>query len=216
MLKDLDVMKFCSVRDISKDILRNTVGIVNLPIDVEVIARNYNLFTDDLEEISQLSGETKEHKLFELSMEIIKHEYSTQHNEEIEKVYVSMGARYLMMPEKGFRENILSSNYNLLDLRKQIYTNVPIEDLAYHFADILQCVVCRWSAGSYVKTFVNHDMDNMSLRIYTDMVVRTLQRNSKAMHEEEFGECLKITGWRMDTNNIMLICLQNDSVYIQR
>jgi len=219
MLRDLDVMKFCSVKDIAKGILRNTFGTVKLPIDVEAIAKKYNMFNDELEEISKLPEEQKDHKLFELSMKIIEHEYILQHNEALEKVYVSLGARYLMMPEKGFRENILSYNYNLFELKKEIYTNVPLESLAYHLADVERCAVFRWSEGSYVKSFINHGMDDpqtTSLRFYTDQVVRVLQHNLKGMHEVEFGDFLKITGWRMGIKNIMLVCLQNDSVYLQR
>jgi hypothetical protein len=219
MLRDLNFNKFHSVTKISKDILEKTVETDNLPIDVEAIAETYGLFVDELRELSELSGEIREHKLFQLSMKIIEHEYVLQHNEELEKVYISLGARYLMMPEKGFRENILSYNYNLFDLKKEIYTNVPLESLAYHLADVERCVVCRWSEGSYVKSFINHGMDDpqtTSLRFYTDQVVRVLQRNLKGMHEVEIGDSLKITGWRMGIKNIMLVCLQNDSVYLQR
>jgi len=219
MLKDLDFIKFHSMKKISEDILQKTVGTENLPIDVEAIAESYDIFPNELKELCDLSGDTREHKLFQLSMEIVKHEYLIQHNEELEKVYISLGARYLMMPEKNFAKNILAYHYNLFDLKKDIYTNVPVEDIAYHFADVEKCAVLRWVEGSYVKSFINHYMDDsqpMSLRFYSDYVIRMFRHNLKEMHELEFGDLLKVTGWRLGIRNFIFVCLQNNFVYAQR
>jgi hypothetical protein len=218
MLRDLDAIRFSIVEDISRDILRNTFGTITLPVDVEVIAKTYNIFNDGLEDLSKLPEARKEHRFFELSMKIIEHEYMLQYNEALEKVYVSLGARYLMMPEKGFRRNILEYNYNLFDLKKEIYTNVPLEPLAYHMADIAHCAVFKWQEERFVRIFVNHDMDESYLRNIrrcTGKVMGVMEKNFKGQYEEEFGY-LKVMGWRINMNNIMVVCLQNDCVCLSR
>lgn len=211
MLIGLDPSKGERVKEISRDILRNTVGSRQLPINIYAIAEHYG-FAENLQDAEDLPSHRQQQRLFSMATDIIDREYTRQYHDILEQVYCLAGARFLLMPENGFQKNLLQRDYDLFGL-KDIYSNVSLENIAYHMPDVEVCGVQKWQDGKWGKVSLNDGMDRYYVNISRNDLenfIKEIPQASKGTATRVFNKVTLARGWRIWEKGVMLLFLRND------
>ena len=190
------------------DVLKDTVG-TKSPVDIkEIVNMRYSVFNGIL--IRSIENPDEKRQLFAEAKKITEHEYLKRYNEGLEPQYTSLGARYLLMPDNAFLGNVRRYGFNILELMRDIYTNVHIEDIAYHMVDECDCSARKFSQGKFDTPRWNDGIgsgNRSALRQIEIEVVNETLRNPAGTFSRDITWDYKITGWRDGTDTVMLIYL---------
>lgn len=201
MRKDLDKDTVMNVIDRMNTVLRETVG-TKPPIDIEQVERLRFPNSPDIIPACVMGMQAQaEKKAFSLALSVAERELKGN----LPNDYYVLGARYLLMPSDYFATDAERYNFNLFRLIKQIYTNVTIDDIAYHLVDECDCAVKSSRNGKMCLpvgwTRIN---DSGLYKLERDVVMNTLA-DPKRTYTLEISEYRKITGWVAADNRVMLV-----------
>lgn len=211
MIKGLESRMVYSVKESVNNILKETVG-TSVPVDVkEIINKRYpSGFDKKLPEGLNIKQSNKTHGTYAVAMLIVRQEYFNLHQEILTPLYASVGARYLLMPYKGFSQNTIDHEFNLISM-KEIYTNVSFEAIAYHFVDEFPCAVRKWQEGEFHDMCITDEWegtpDSLALKKYEHAVIRGIIEDSLQMNTVDIDveNDRKISGWNIGKNKVMLV-----------
>jgi len=189
-------------------VLKETVG-THLPVDVTaILSMRFSGFNERLMRAVSKQRHDEKRQMFADAIWIVEQEYLKKYGKAIEVPYATLGARYLLMPNNAFSKNVKLYDFNLIELMKDVYTTVCVEDMAYHLVDECDCSAKKFSLGVFERMRWCDGVGNTNadgLRQLEIEVVKETLQHPKGTFSKQINDLYKITGHKAETDTVMLI-----------
>lgn len=211
MRKGFDIETVRNVIDRMNVVLRDTVG-TKPPINIEeIIALQYPNLKGVVAEVTKAFQPDESRIPFALAMLVADAEFRNQ-NIRISKDNIILGARYLLMPNDRFVKNVRSLKLNLFELTTAIYTNVTVNDIAYHLVDEGECGVRQFKHGRFKRYCFPEDwniVSGMGLDKKESEVVKASLASPTKHAYVEISEYMRLEGWVAGEDMVIVLYIKD-------